>query len=158
MPSPFPGMNPYLEHRFVWPEFHDRYIVAIADVLTPQLVPRYLARMQQHLFVTDPTNPAREKSLGIPDLNVRPGVPSGGGPAGGAVVATAPITRTIPPLPEELTAAYIVIRSPSGNEVITVIELLSPSNQYAGEDREKYAVKRGLTFASNTSLVEIDLL
>ena len=33
MPSPFPGMNPYLENPELWSEFHSRMIVAIADAL-----------------------------------------------------------------------------------------------------------------------------
>ena len=30
MPSPFPGMNPYLEQPSVWAGFHNRLIVALA--------------------------------------------------------------------------------------------------------------------------------
>jgi hypothetical protein len=41
MPSPFPGMNPYLEHPDRWSTVHNRFIVAIADLLTPLLLPRY---------------------------------------------------------------------------------------------------------------------
>ena len=39
MPSPFPGMNPYLELPVLWAEFHSRLIAAISDVLPPQLQP-----------------------------------------------------------------------------------------------------------------------
>ncbi|WP_442933217.1 DUF4058 family protein [Microcoleus sp. herbarium12] len=41
MPNPFPGMNPYLESPEFWPEVHSRLIVAIADALVPQLMPKY---------------------------------------------------------------------------------------------------------------------
>lgn len=34
MPSPFPGMNPYLENPELWSEVHSRLIVAIADDLS----------------------------------------------------------------------------------------------------------------------------
>jgi len=34
MPSPFPGMDPYLEGRRIWPGVHARLIVAITDYLT----------------------------------------------------------------------------------------------------------------------------
>ncbi|WP_392533388.1 DUF4058 family protein [Nostoc sp. C117] len=37
MPSPFPGMNPYLENPELWPEVHSRLIIAIADAIAPQL-------------------------------------------------------------------------------------------------------------------------
>lgn len=43
MASPFPGMDPYLEQATLWPEFHSRLIVALADVLAPSLLPKYFA-------------------------------------------------------------------------------------------------------------------
>jgi len=39
MPSPFPGMNPYLEHPSLWAGIHHRLITAIANDLAPQLRP-----------------------------------------------------------------------------------------------------------------------
>ena len=50
MPSPFPGMNPYLENPELWPEVHSRLIVAIADALTPQLMPKYRAAIDQGVY------------------------------------------------------------------------------------------------------------
>ncbi|PSN17406.1 hypothetical protein C7271_17910, partial [filamentous cyanobacterium CCP5] len=41
MPSPFPGMDPYLEQAAYWSSFHSRLIVALADDLAPRLRPRY---------------------------------------------------------------------------------------------------------------------
>ncbi|NEO03945.1 MAG: DUF4058 family protein, partial [Moorea sp. SIO3I7] len=38
-PSPFPGMDPYVEHPSAWPNVHHRLITAIADSLAPQLLP-----------------------------------------------------------------------------------------------------------------------
>ncbi|MEQ8961940.1 MAG: DUF4058 family protein, partial [Coleofasciculus sp. C2-GNP5-27] len=35
MPSPFPGMNPYLENPELWPEVHHWLITAIAESLNP---------------------------------------------------------------------------------------------------------------------------
>ncbi len=40
MPSPFPGMNPYLEHPELWPEVHSRLIIAITDAIFPHLRPK----------------------------------------------------------------------------------------------------------------------
>ena len=45
-----------------------------------------------------------------------------------------------------------------GGSVVTMIELLSPANKYAGEDRDTYLMKRQAILNSGTSLVEIDLL
>ena len=34
MPSPFPGMNPYLEQRDTWEDFHTSFITHARDLLT----------------------------------------------------------------------------------------------------------------------------
>src|SRR5271165_5590193 len=50
------------------------------------------------------------------------------------------------------------VRDRLGRELVTVIELLSPSNKRAGEDREAYLAKRRELLRSPAHLVEIDLL
>ncbi|MBY0523206.1 MAG: DUF4058 family protein [Gemmataceae bacterium] len=45
MPSPFPGMNPYLEHPYVWTDFRKSFIPAAAAALGKQLRPRYFTRI-----------------------------------------------------------------------------------------------------------------
>ncbi len=47
MPSPFPGMDPYLEHDALWPEFHHRLVVCLHQALLPNLASRYRARVGQ---------------------------------------------------------------------------------------------------------------
>jgi len=39
MPSPFPGMNPYLEQEGLWPDFHERFCPLVAELLTGQVRP-----------------------------------------------------------------------------------------------------------------------
>lgn len=53
MPSPFPGMNPYLEHPFIWNDFHDTYIPALREALIPQVGPRASAGSTGHI-TTEP--------------------------------------------------------------------------------------------------------
>ncbi len=53
---------------------------------------------------------------------------------------------------------YVAIRDRDGNELVTVIELLSPTNKYAGPDRIQYIGKRNELLRSRTHIVEIDLL
>lgn len=40
MPSPFPGMNPYLEQSLVWKDFHDSYLVILRKFLSAKVLPR----------------------------------------------------------------------------------------------------------------------
>jgi Protein of unknown function (DUF4058)/Protein of unknown function (DUF2934) len=53
MPSPFPGMDPYLEDDALWPDFHTHLIVSIHKMLLPNLVDRYRARLGQRTYVSD---------------------------------------------------------------------------------------------------------
>ncbi|MEO0458834.1 MAG: DUF4058 family protein, partial [Cyanobacteria bacterium P01_A01_bin.114] len=45
MPSPFPGMDPYLE-GYLWPDVHNALAAKIRQQLAPQLQPRYVARLE----------------------------------------------------------------------------------------------------------------
>lgn len=46
MPSPFPGMDPYLESPVIWPDVHHGLISEIQAALNPRLRPRYVARVE----------------------------------------------------------------------------------------------------------------
>ncbi|MBX0326623.1 DUF4058 family protein [Oscillochloris sp. ZM17-4] len=43
-------MNPYLEQTALWPDVHNRLIVAIADALAPQLRPRYYVAIEERTY------------------------------------------------------------------------------------------------------------
>jgi hypothetical protein len=62
------------------------------------------------------------------------------------------------PAADVLRESFVKIRDRLTREVITVIELLSPTNKESGPDREQYLDKRGCVLISPTNLVEIDLL
>jgi hypothetical protein len=64
MPSPFPGVDPYLEHPEIWFGVHLLLIAAIAEQLTPQLRPKYTVSVEVRLYET-----SGEEALlvGIPD-------------------------------------------------------------------------------------------
>ena len=53
MASPFPGMDPYLEERALWPDVHQRMITYIAEVLRPQTRPKYIARIGERIQLAD---------------------------------------------------------------------------------------------------------
>jgi hypothetical protein len=68
MPSPFPGMNPYLEQDDVWHDFHERFIPAAAADLEEQVGPEYIVKIDQHRYIHEQDEPRR--FLGRPDLYV----------------------------------------------------------------------------------------
>jgi len=157
MAGPFPGMDPYLEGRLIWPDVHLGLIAAIRDVLVPQVAPAYSVRIEQRTYIAQVTPP---RLVGRPDLGLIRAVPDAA-PAGGTAVATlvavAPQVVALPEY-EEIREGYLELRDSGTQEVVTVIEILSPTNKQPGEGRREYEAKRQQVLRSQTSLVEIDLL
>ena len=53
MPSPFPGMDPYLEDEKLWPSFQHQLVNCLYQILLPGLVDRYRARVGQRHYATE---------------------------------------------------------------------------------------------------------
>src|SRR5437879_976182 len=51
MPSPFPGMNPYIERASVWHDFHESFMPVVRDILTAQVLPRYFVRIDEQMYI-----------------------------------------------------------------------------------------------------------
>jgi hypothetical protein len=154
MPSPFPGVDPYLENPEFWSEVHNRLIVAIADTLSPHLRPKYRVAIEKRVY-------DGEDSLlvGIADVAILPRVAAE--PL--RSLATLPARHKSPiqvsvPISEEVRESYLEIREIASGQVITVIEILSPKNKRTGVGRTAYEKKRQQVLCSTTHLVEIDLL
>lgn len=151
MPSPFPGMDPYLEERALWPDMHLRLINNIAEALQPQVRPKYLARINERIELAG-------LSQGyIPDVMVvEP-------PRAPALLQTQPATlvadepQTVAFLDEERHVPYLEIIYRETGDVVTLIEVLSPANK-VGDGRLKYMQKQRDLLNSQANLVEIDLL
>jgi Protein of unknown function (DUF4058) len=154
MPSPFPGMDPYLETPSFWPEVHNRMIVAIADDLSPKLRPRYRVAIDQRIYLSS----GDERQAIVPDMTVTQQSPAVS-PA--VATLTPPTTKPIAislELPEEIRESYLEVREAATGRVVTIVELLSPKNKRNGEGRIAYDRKRQQVLASATHFVEIDLL
>lgn len=155
MPSPFPGMNPYLERADEWKMFHTQYVSAFQQHLVAQVRPKYVVRMETRVYLHEPS--AAERFAGEPDIEIiRPRRPAALEDPPTAVLA--PAYGTIPAWIETEKSRYLEIRDRASNQVVTVVELLSPSNKYAGPDREQYIAKRNQVLWARAHLVEIDLL
>src|SRR4051812_37513241 len=53
MPSPFPGMNPYLEHPVVWHDFHQALMPRLRDAINAQVGPNYVIMLQENHYVEE---------------------------------------------------------------------------------------------------------
>jgi hypothetical protein len=161
MPSPFPGMNPYIEKPSVWQDFHARFIAAAAERIGTLVYPRYYVRIDEYVFIHEFSADER-KPLGRPDLVFTDsgGTAGGGTPGGGATAVAAPAEVGIPATAVDVIRhRFLEIRDRDSTAVVTVVELLSPSNKASGQGREEYWNKvRRLVATTYTSLVELDLL
>ncbi len=153
MPSPFPGMDPYIE-SWIWEDFHARLIPAIYDKLNPALPKRYIASTELYITQVDPSNDDEQFPLTGPDLHIAERETAFSGAA--VATAEAPINTTIALISRK--RRYIKIVDQEERRVVTVIEVLSPSNKTGGDNGEAYRLKRQEFLGGEVSLVEIDLL
>ena len=151
MPSPFPGMDPFIEsQRF--DEFHSVYLVTLADLLVPLVRPKYAVDVERYVFLSSED----DERLYRPDVSISEG--KGGAAAAGAGVATlAPRMLSIP-VPDEEGQTFLTIRTARDRKVVTMIELLSPVNKDATGGQRTYLSKRANYLRTLASVVEIDLL
>lgn len=156
MPSPFPGMNPYLEHPEIWPGVHHLLISEIVRFLSPKLRPKYRVAVEVRMYETPSEN---SLLVGIPDLIVKRSSNATKAVTNVAVaVPTTQTTKVKVPVPEIIKEGYLEIREVGTDKVITSIEILSPANKRSGKGRQIYEKKRLQVLGSGTHLVEIDLL
>lgn len=155
--NPFPGMNPYLETRGLWPEIHNRLIGAIAAFLRRSLPLRYSVVTEERLVIghNPPEEPRRRYA--IPDVVI-----SGAAARPGPQLArreTAPSAVSVV-IPEayQTRQQFLTVREQSRGYAVAVLEILSPSNKYPGDGRREYNDKRQRILQSATHLVEIDLI
>ena len=160
MPSPFPGMNPYLEHPSVWEDFHSRFMTYAGESLAAQVRPNFFVKLEERVFIHEPSSDERRKLLGKPDIALFQADRIGNTTVAvvdPAVNRVKSIIATIPDVEIE-RHAVIEIRDRHDRQLVTMIEVLSPSNKRYGPDREQYLMKRSTMMFSSASIVEIDLL
>ncbi len=156
MPSPFPGMDPYLEAD-LWPDVHATLLPLIRQALVAGLPTGYVASLDQYVWLADGDDgePVRR---GKPDTFVseEPAARSRGRSSVAVVAPTARFRH--PARRRRRRKLYIRLLDAADRQVVTVIELLSPSDKLPKADRDRYLLKRDEYFAAGANLVEIDLL
>lgn len=147
MASPFPGMDPYLEDPYLWRDVHKGLIYNIRQQINAQLPPGYAAIAEERLYVEQPgTN---TPDLILPDVTVSRThlqatsyITSNAGGATTAVREPMAVTEpeTLTALPFQIHEPFItIVRGRQPHEVITIVEVLSPSNKIMGSaGRESY--------------------
>jgi hypothetical protein len=151
--SPFPGMGPYLEQH--WGDVHNTLIIYAKELLNERLPRDLRARTEERIVVELPG----EDHTYYPDVRVVEDGRSGSS----ATAVAAPDVAMADPLEvhfhEPETQAYLeIVEAGPPRRVITVVEIISPSNKYADSGREQYLQKQRDLAKRGVSLVEIDLL
>lgn len=170
MPSPFPGMDPYLEGE-IWQEFHETLAGSIRGQLLAQLPPKYVALLAKRYVVGAPTSGILP-GLGLnivdwpqqrviyPDVHVaalperKLREPAAGYAAGVALME--PAVEVANPLPEAPQLS-VEIRDVAQRRLVTLIEILSPANKHS-QGALEYFGRRMRLLQTDTHLLEIDLL
>lgn len=164
MPSPFPGMDPYIEQSKIWPDFHNRLADEISARLNRQIRPTYFARLIPHTtYEVIEIASARWQTV-RPDIGVwqRSDAPARLPASGGVAVLEA-----VTPAPVESVVLYEVplelfsveIRRSDNEVLVTAIEILSPVNKQPNHEAYfEYRRKRRELMNSSAHLMEIDLL
>lgn len=155
MPSPFPGMDPYIE-ALVWEGFHTGLIVALQELLRPQICPNYFALVEQRVYIE--YSPAEDRPLIRPDAAIVQATAVSERRGGATALDVAPVILSLP-MPQEVEEPFLTVRLMDTREVISIIEILSPSNKRPGASgREEYLKKRADVLRSSANLIELDLL
>jgi hypothetical protein len=153
-------MDPYLEKPTLWPDVHHELISGIRAALQQQLRPRYFVRIEDRVYVSGPADPGR--GVLAPDLYLvrrpKPGPRRSKSGGTAAIGVTEPIIA-VTLIDDEIREPYLQIIDAADRSVVTVIEVLSPTNKVAGADGlESFLEKRDQIMKSPTHWVEIDLL
>jgi hypothetical protein len=148
-------MDPYIEAQ-KWRDFHTTLITVIRELLLPQVRPRYVVDIQEDVYLIADDDGAI--AVMEPDVHLaREPTATPGIATTSVAVATTPVVHHMP-VPRRLRQPYLTIRDRASRRVITVLEVLSPTNKQSGAARRKYLRKRSRILAADASLVELDLL
>lgn len=160
MPSPFPGMDPYLEDTLIWPGFHHSLAEEVKAHINAQVGPKYYADVSVRTVVETISITAGHTMY--PDVGVfEPAQPvtepATGSATTAVVIPPAPVRRAVVvPGQTRLRAVHVYLTGT--DQLVTSIEILSPFNKRRGEGMEEYRMKRARLLRSSVHLVELDLL
>lgn len=160
MPSPFPGMDPFLEDPTFFHPIHQRLIYLASEQLQSRLPEPYFVELEDRVWIE-----ASTPHQAVPDANVlRAGGPSrrqesSGGIAVAEVIQATPVVIRIPHVEVSEWYLNVYAKQKDGEQLVATIEILSESNKTPGATgRDLYLRKQKEILSGKVHLVEIDLL
>src|SRR5437588_3619848 len=95
MKSPFPGMDPFIEDRGLWPDFHDDLIAEIKRSLAARLPERYFVQTGERAYVVIAGIDEKEAKPIYPDVGIEKSAPRGrASQTSGALAVAEPVSDT----------------------------------------------------------------
>jgi hypothetical protein len=163
MPSPFPGMDPFLETSPLWELFHGWFIRKLAEFSIPQAASMGCwIDVERDVYEEDPSG--EMVSVGEPDQVFSVRSEDAFWSNDGSATATLTLPRSVkevvidPKKAKRHKQQYLVVReNPAWPRTLAVVELLSPANK-KGNYAKTYNAKRARFLASLTHFMEIDFL
>jgi hypothetical protein len=157
MPSPFPGMDPFIETKRNWSDFHHDLAGEIRALLNTQIQPAYYATAVTYVTYEVIEVAQSTPQAAYPDISVWR---AGGGSAILEATATVdpPKAQGVAQVEAPLRLANVEVREAGTDTLVTAIEILSPINKRPGREREKYLRKRRKLLRSEVHVIEVDLL
>jgi Protein of unknown function (DUF4058) len=163
MNSPFPGMDPYIEACGIWGDFHHTLIADIQRHLGATVPERYLVRSEERSYLVLADEEGKTEHGMLPDVKVT-------GPIGKEPPATGTAVAELETDVESVSMEALVVdehresfieiyEAGEKQQLVTVIEVLSPSNKKPRSKGWKlYHRKRQSLLIGGANFVEIDLL
>ncbi|VTS01145.1 DUF4058 family protein [Tuwongella immobilis] len=157
MAGPFPGMDPWLEARGIFPGVHHSLIAHLKSCLNASLPSGFVAEIANSVWIGMPEPRAVQPDVSILQWKSPPVPPAMPGTA-------TPISMLVPleelQASQELTDWSIeIFEQETEPRLVTSIELLSRKNKQLGEfAREAYRRKQWQLWERGVNIVEIDLL
>lgn len=161
MPSPFPGMDPFLEAPEFFPGFHKRFMVFLEEKLQKALPRPYFANTGERIWIE-----YSQRHID-PDANIhrhnggRKPQPAKSRPSGGVALVDMPQPVVVKVLSDPRIETFVEIYRDDGKRkrLVCTVEMLSPVNKKAGETAQAlYRQKQVEILGSKTHLVELDFL
>lgn len=162
MPSPFPGMDPFIEACGLWEDFHPKLIGEIERALAAMVPERYFVSLAVRSYIAIAGPEGKDFHPFLPDVGVEsPAAASASKRA--AVVDAATDSGAMDMqafVAEPFRETFIeIIERDAERRLITSIEVLSPSNKRPrSKGRRLYLRKRQALLLGTANLVELDLL
>jgi hypothetical protein len=134
---------------------HTQLSAEIARQLAPKLRPKYLAFTTERFVMEMPEGVAVATASVYPDVSIAEAGP--GDDRGAEVaIAQAPV-RIATAMPLAVPHVTVEVRDTADRQLVTAIEVLSPTNK-RGDGYREYVAKRGRLLLSTAHLIEVDLL